>query len=134
MRDNFSSEKRAVIFENDAELRAFRKIYESISCSQAYTIEKPEDIAGLIFAKEGVFLSTKDIFESKVIDLYEYNKRTLHIQINDKKSQDSVINTLMDGGYIFDKNIEKSGTYKAEGDTLTIRTFYDDRVITLGFF
>lgn len=108
MRDNFSSEKRAVIFENDAELRAFRKIYESISGSQVYTIEKPEDIAGLIFAKEGVFLSTKDIFESKVIDLYEYNKRTLHIQINDKKSQDSVINTLIDGGYIFDKNIEKS--------------------------
>jgi hypothetical protein len=50
VRDNFTDKKRCIVFENDAELKYFRKIFMAISNNKAVTIEKLEDITSLIFS------------------------------------------------------------------------------------
>lgn len=68
------------------------------------------------------------------MSLYDYKRLSVSASVNDKKSQDEVIRALIDADYLFDRLLENPGTYKAEGDSLTIRSYYDDEVVTLGFF
>jgi hypothetical protein len=75
----------------------FKKLYGAISTERLTILEKPTDMAKLIFSGEGVFLSTKELFEGKIINRYDYTKRSVDIRLNDKKSQDEIIRALIDG-------------------------------------
>ena len=91
-------------------------------------------MAKFFFALSGVFLSTKELFSWDMPDEYQYEKRKLHISTGAHLPKDECIKSLIENRYHFDQYLEKPGTYKAEGDAVTLRTLFDDRIVTISFF
>jgi len=60
------------VFDNDAELRAFSKIYTVIAEEKPVIVQSHESVAHLVFGNQGIFLATKDLFESSMPNIYEF--------------------------------------------------------------
>lgn len=134
VRDGVDVQKKVIIFDSDAELRVFQRCYDAVADQASVFIKTASNTPELFFSTRWTFLVSKDILLGSTPDFYQYTKKKITIIGWQKISKDDLVKLLIDAEYSFDKHLEKSGVYKAEGDTVTIRTFYDDTVLTISFF
>lgn len=82
----------------------------------------------------GWFVVTKELFEASINWKYHVQKNTLRFERNMDRTPEICITNLIDAGYVHSPHLSKPGSYKKEGDTLSIRTFFDEQVVALNFF
>lgn len=79
-------------------------------------------------------MTTKEIFELAVRWKYHIQKYTLSLKKNDDIAPDVCITALIDAGYIHSSHLSKPGSYKKDGDTISMRTLFDEKIVSLSFF
>jgi transcription-repair coupling factor (superfamily II helicase) len=84
--------------------------------------------------ENGWFVTTKDLFETNINWAYHVRKNSLLLNRNKDIAPEICITSLIDAGYIHSAHLAKSGTYKKDGHTISIRPPSEDIVIALSFF
>lgn len=84
-----------------------------------------QDDAGLfdfVSAKEGEFVSTYGIFDTKRFSAYFLNKKTFRVSVGDKLDERALVSKLLTFLYAFQEYSADPWTYRRDGDNVTVRT------------
>lgn len=131
---NLNEGKKLIICDTPIEAKNFAKILGFSTHSPVFFLEDTSSVVDFTCRENGWFIVTKDIFEVNVRWKYHIQKHALHLQRNDERGPEKTITELIDAGYIHSPHLSKPGSYKKEGDTLSIRTPFDDTIVALSFF
>ena len=132
--ENFKNGKNLLVFDTEKEAEAFAKIVSFV------VKEEPSPVFDLartidFFSREkGWFITTKELFEISVNWKHYTKKNTLTLERNGEVSPEKCIIDLIDAGYIHSPHLSKAGSYKKDGDSISIRLPFEEKVVVLSFF
>lgn len=132
--ENFKESKNLLVFDTKKEAEAFAKI---LSFTTKENVSPVFDLAHAVdfFGREnGWFITTKELFEVDINWGYYVQKNTILLERNREIAPEKCITTLIDLGYVHSSHLAKPGSYKKDGDTLSIRLPFEERVVALSFF
>ncbi|EKD30564.1 MAG: Transcription-repair coupling factor, partial [uncultured bacterium (gcode 4)] len=132
--ENFSTGKNLIVCDTQKEAEYFAKILSFSTQSKVSLLENVSSVVDFTCQDIGWFVTTKDLFEANIRWKYHIQKHTLHVQRNDEIGPEKLVNALIDAGYSHSPHLSKPGSYKKEGDTLSIRTPFDEKIVALSFF
>ncbi len=132
--ENFKDGKNLLVFDTKKEAENFAKILSFITKNSVAPIFDIPHMVDFFYRENGWFITTKEFFEVAINWKYHVNKNTFLVERNMDISPEKCITNLIDAGYIHSPYISKSGTYKKDGDTISIRLPFEEKVITLSFF
>lgn len=132
--ENFRGGKNLLVFDTKKEAEAFAKIL-------AFFIKEPmipafhlAQVVDFFGRESGWFITTKELFEVAINWKYHVQKNTLRLERNGEISPDTCVTNFVDSGYTHSPYLSKPGTYKKDGDTLSIRLPFEEKVVALSFF
>lgn len=134
LEENFKDGKNLLIFDTKKEAENFGKILSFITKNSVTPIFNIPHMVDFFHHENGWFITTKEFFEVAINWKYHVNKNTFIVERNMDISPEKCITNLIDAGYIYSPYISKLGTYKKDGDTISIRLPFEEKVITLSFF
>lgn len=132
--ENLGDGKNLIICDTSTEAKNFAKILGFHTRSPISFLEDISSVVNFTCRENGWFITTKDIFEANIRWKYSVQKHTFSVQRNDEMGPEKLVNTLIDAGYTHSPNLSRPGSYKKEGDTLSIRTPFDEKIVALSFF
>ncbi|MDD5377075.1 MAG: CarD family transcriptional regulator [Candidatus Gracilibacteria bacterium] len=132
--ENFKDGKNLLVFDNRKEAEAFSKILSFTTKENISPLFDLPHIVDFFGRENGWFVTTKELFEASVSWKYHTKKNTLVFERNGEVSPEKCITTLIDSGYIHSPYLSKPGSYKKDGDTLSIRLPFEEKVVALSFF
>ena len=79
-------------------------------------------------------MATKDLFKANVRWEYTLKKHSLQLKRNEEIEPDVLITRLIETGYTHSPHLSKPGSYKKDGENISIRTPFHERIVTVSFF
>lgn len=134
LEENFKSGKNLLVFDTKKEAETFAKILSFITKEHTSPVFDLAHTVDFFEKENGWFITTKELFEASINWKYHTEKNTLTLERNMDISPEKCITDLIDAGYMHSAYLAKPGTYKKDGDTLSIRLPFEEKVITLSFF
>ena len=132
--ENFKDGKNILVFDTQKEAEMFAKTLSFIIQTSIHPIFDIVHMVDFFHRENGWFITTKEFFEVAINWKYHLGKNTFLIERNMDISPEKCITSLIDAGYLHSAYISKPGTYKKDGDTISIRLPFEEKVITLSFF
>lgn len=132
--ENFRDGKNLLVFDTKKEADSFTKILSFLTDEWTSSLTNLPHIIDFFSRDKGWFVTTKELFEASINWKYHAQKNTLLFERNMDKAPEICITDLIDAGYTHSTHLSKPGSYKKEGDTLSIRAFFEEQVMVLNFF
>lgn len=132
--ENCKNGKNLLVFDTKKEAEAFAKILSFVAKEEVFSVF---DLARTVdfFAREsGWFVTTKELFEVAINWKHYVEKNSFFLERNGEVPPEKCIENLIDAGYAHSPHLSKAGSYKKDGDTLSIRLPFEEKVIALNFF
>lgn len=132
--ENFKDSKNLLVFDTKKEAESFGKILSFVVSEgivPVFTLAQAVDCFG---RESGWFLTTKELFEANINWKYHTKKYSMFFDRNMDIAPDACITNLIDAGYSHSAHLSKPGSYKKDGDTISIRLPFEDTTIALSFF
>lgn len=126
--------KKCLVFDNQADLRIFAKTLAFVTGQEATLISDTASLLHFLSSQDGYFLTTREIFTLRANIDYLEKKYTLPLSRKSELSIEDLIKTLIDFGYTHSPHLSKPGSYKKDGDTISIRSAFASDVYSLSFF
>ncbi len=134
LQENFEDGKNLLVFDTKKEAEAFAKILSFFTKESIVPVFSLPEVIDFFYRETGWFITTKELFELSINWKHHVQKNILLFERNMEKSPEKCITDLIDSGYIHSQHLSKPGSYKKDGDTLSIRLSFEERVIALSFF
>jgi hypothetical protein len=132
--ENFKDGKNLLVFDTQKEAEAFSKTLSFITNISVYSVFDIPHMMDFFHRGNDWFITTKEFFEVAINWKYHMGKYTFLVERNMDMSPEKCITNLIDFGYTHSAYLSKSGTYKKDGDTISIRLLFEEKVIALSFF
>lgn len=134
LEENFKGGKNLIIFDTRKEAESFAKILSFRTKEPFFSIFTLPQATDFLSREQGWFITTKELFEVEINWKYHIQKNSIYLERNEEISPDVCIDNLVNSGYTHSPHISKPGSYKKDGDTLSIRFPFEEKIITLSFF
>ncbi len=134
LEENFKTGKNLIVFDTKKEAESFSKILSFVTENTVFPVFDLACSVDFFGRESGWFVTTKELFETSINWKYHTQKNTLPFERNMDITIDSLIKTLIDVGYNHSAYLAKPGSYKKDGDTVSIRLPFEEKVIALNFF
>jgi len=134
LEENFRGGKNLLVFDTKKEMESFSKILAFVSQEPISSIINLVQVVDFFGRENGWFVTTKDFFETNINWIHHVRKNSLFLDRNKNIAPEACITSLIDSGYVHSVHLTKPGTYKKDGDTISIRPSSEDIVIALNFF
>lgn len=118
--------KKIVVFDTEREVSAFMKIYPFVSGSEARRVDSLVSLLGLVTAQDGCFVTTTALLDHPIDVGYLRGIHTKTLSRNMELSMDDLVNLLIEFEYTHSPHLSKPGTYRKDGDIVSIRSIADD--------
>lgn len=132
--ENYKDGKNLLVFDTKKEAESFAKILSFFTKESIAPVFNLSEAVGFIGAESGWFITTKELFELAINWRYHVQKNTLLFVRNMERSPEKCMTDLIDSGYIHSQHLSKPGSYKKDGDILSVRIPFRDNAVTLNFF
>jgi len=134
LEENFRGGKNLLVFDTKKEAESFAKILAFIAKDPIVLVFDLARAVDFFTRESGWFITTKELFEAAINWKYHVQKNTLPFERNGEIPPDACITNLVDSGYIHSPYLSKLGSYKKDGDTVSIRLPFEEKVVALSFF
>jgi len=134
LEENFNNGKNLLVFDNRKEAETFSKILSFTTKENISPLFELSHVIDFFGRETGWFVTTKELFEASINWKYHTEKNTLIFERNGEVSPEKCITALIDSGYVHSAFLSKPGSYKKDGDTLSIRLPFEEKVVALSFF
>ncbi len=131
---NFCEQKKLLIFDTEKDVLDFIKIYNFLFKEKVIYINNFNIFLFFNFSTEGIFITTKEIFEWKNLSDFELQKNIIKINLNQKIIINDLINDLINFWYSHSLFLSKEGAYNLEWDLLNIRPFFSEKIYKISVF
>lgn len=132
--ENFSGGKNLLVFDTEKEAEIFAKVLSFATKEQIFPVFDLAHAVDFFSRETGWFITIKELFEADINWRYHTRKNTLLFERNGEVAPEKCITDLIDSGYTHSPHLSKPGGYKKDGDTLSIRLPFEEKVVTLSFF
>ena len=132
--ENYKNKKNLLVFDTKKEMESFSKILAFVSQETISPIINLVQVVDFFGRENGWFVTTKDLFEANINWIHHVRKNSLLLDRNKDIAPEACVTSLIDSGYVHSVHLTKPGTYKKDGDTISIRPSSEDIVIALSFF
>ncbi|MDD5197901.1 MAG: CarD family transcriptional regulator [Candidatus Gracilibacteria bacterium] len=134
LEENFKNGKNLLVFDTKKEAEAFAKILSFVIKEPVSSVFDLARTIDFFHRENGWFITTKELFEVAINWRYHAQKNTIVFERNMEISPEKCIIDLIDSGYIHSLHLSKAGSYKKDGDALSIRLPFEEKVVVLSFF
>lgn len=134
LEENFRDGKNLLVFDTRKEAEVFSKILASVAKKPIFPVFDLTRTVDFFGRENGWFITTKELFEAAINWNYHVQKNTLRFERNMEVFPDACITNLIDSGYTHSPHLTKTGSYKKDGDTVSVRFPFEEKVVTLSFF
>lgn len=132
--ENFKQGKNLIVFDAKKEAEAFTKILSFVAKETITPVFDAAHIVDFFHRESGWFVATRELFEVAINWKYHTQKNTLLFEQNMEIAPEKCLTELIDSGYVHSPYLSKPGSYKKDGDTITIRLPFEEKVLALSFF
>lgn len=126
--ENYKDRKNLLVFDTKKEAEAFSKVLSFLIEERAFPIQNLAQAVDFFGRENGWFTTTKELFEASINWNYHVQKNTLPFERNMEITPEKCITDLIDSGYTHSVHLSKPGSYKKDGDTLSIRFPFEEKV------
>lgn len=134
LEENFKDGKNLIVFDTKKEAESFSKILSFVTDNTVFPVFDSLVLSTSLVERVVGLLLRKNSFEASINWKYHTQKNTLPFERNMVITIDSLIKTLIDAGYNHSAYLAKPGSYKKDGDTISIRLPFEEKVVALNFF
>lgn len=132
--ENFPDGKNLLVFDTKKEAERFAKILAFVVKAPIVPVFELPEAVDFFLREKGWFVTVKELFELDINWGYHTKKNTFGFEIGMELSPDSCITGLIDAGYVHSPHLSRPGSYKKDGDTISVRLPFQERVVTVSFF
>lgn len=132
--ENFKSGKNLLVFDTEKEAEAFARILFFTTKEQIFPVFDLAHAVDFFGRETGWFITVKGFFEADINWKYHTQKNTFLFERNSEITPEKCITGLIDSGYIHSPHLSKPGSYKKDGDAISIRLPFEEKVVVLSFF
>lgn len=134
LEENFRGGKNLLVFDTKKEAEIFSKVLAFVAAEKIISVFELSSVIDFFDREKGWFVTTKELFEIAINWRHHREKNTLPLERNMDIVPEKCITQLIDAGYTHSAYLSKPGSYKKDGDTLSIRPPFEEKVIALSFF
>ena len=125
--------KTVYVVPGEDEAAAALRYFRALADAPAAKLETAADFYAYLAAPRGIWVATAEIFFKAVPTDREIAQRVAFVKPGDVLGRDALIGRLADAGYRFSRD-GAPGTYRADGDTVTVWPNFGDRGWRVAFF
>jgi transcription-repair coupling factor (superfamily II helicase) len=126
--------KNMIIFDKDEDLKSFSKIWKYFGFPGFTEVNDNGWILRFINSIDWIYFTTKDIFESKEITIYDLDKNTIDLVRWKTFDFENLLKNLTDFSYKHSAHLGAEWSFNREWDTINIRLDDSGNTYKISFF
>lgn len=134
LEENYRENKNLLVFDTKKEAEAFAKVLSFVTKEPVFFLSNLAQVVDFFERDKGWYLVTKELFEIDINWKYHAKKYSFCLERNMDISPEACITKLIDLGYVHSVHLSKPGSYKKDGDAISIRLPFEEKTVVLSFF